>query len=157
MTSQTVNVMASSGSTVAITVPKPTVNTPSKTASSAIESCYSLGTPCAESFSVALTIESHDTVPKNAAISTAGFITSNGSTSAPVLNFKPISPSHKGVWVIRAVVDTASGANPSYLALTITVGCTVSSIANPTSGFNAAYNYNIYEASMPLDMSGLTF
>lgn len=136
MTSQTVNVMLSSASATAITVPLSTVNVPSKTASSAIESCYALGTPCAETFTVVMTLDSHDTVPKNgAALSTTGFVTSNGSTTNPILSFKPLTPAHKGVWVFRADIDTASGPNPSYLALTITVGCIVSSIANPTTGF----------------------
>lgn len=92
------------------------------------------------------------------ALSTAGFITPNaGQTS---LSLQATGPTHVGTWKIMATQDTASGPNPAYLAVTITVGCTIASIASPTApttvgGWNL--DYNIYYSALEIDLSTIAY
>jgi len=59
-----------------------------------------------------------------------------------------------------ATQDTASGANPNYLAVTITVGCTIASIASPTAPSTAGgwnLEYSIYYTALVIDLSTITY
>lgn len=92
------------------------------------------------------------------ALSTAGFITVNGDKTS--LDLLPTGPSHVGTWEIWATQDTASGPNPNYLALTITVDCTITAVADPTAPSVAGgdtLTYQIFYTALEIDLSSITY
>ena len=59
---------------------------------------------------------------------------------------KPENPSDVGVWTIKVTQVTASGPDPVYDAITITITCAIASLANPTAPNLATRTYNVWSA-----------
>ena len=56
--------------------------------------------------------------------------------------------------------DTASGDNPVFEAVQITVGCTITDVASPTApseGTGWDLTYNVYENMLPIDLSTILY
>ena len=148
-TDVTVNIGVGSASTVAI--PTATANAASKTASQDIITCYVSGS-CSETLTNALLLDT------GAALSTAGFITVNGDQTS--IDVYPTAPAHYGTWLIMVTQDTASGANPNFEAVQITVGCTITDVASPTAPSSAGgwtLTYDVYGDALGIDLSTIDY
>lgn len=56
--------------------------------------------------------------------------------------------------------DTASGPNPNYQGIQITVGCTITDVASPTAPATAdgwTLTYNVYDATLAIDLSTILY
>ena len=111
-------VAANSGNTV--TIPEATINVPSKTATPAIRVCAKAPkNGCAETYTSAL-------VEK-----TSGSLPNWMSVSGTTLTVTPTKGDHIGVWTMKLTQTTASGADPVFDAVKVTVTCTLTAVANP--------------------------
>jgi len=52
---------------------------------------------------------------------------------------------------------TASGSDPTYDAITISVPCTITSITQPTAPLVAARTYNVWSPKLTIDMSAASY
>lgn len=148
---QTINVGV--GSSTTITIPTATVNTVSKSASQEISACYLSSGTCAETSTLSLLFDT------GAALSSASdFITVAGdSTSIAVY---PVGPTAVGTWTIMLTQDTASGPNPTFAAVQIIVGCTITDVASPTAPDEAnswTLTYEIYGNALSIDLSTIAY
>ena len=116
---QTVDVDVAEAAAVTISITPATPNEDSKSASQAIAKCYADSESCDETSTFSLLLSDSNTVD------TAGFITVSGDSTE--ITVQPIAPEHIGTWTIVAMQDTMSGGNPEFDAITITVGCTITS------------------------------
>ena len=150
LTDVTVNVGVSSATTVAI--PTATANTASKSASQEIITCYENSSPCSETLTNALLLSTGE------ALSVPGFITVNSDSTS--IDVYPTGPTHVGTYLINVTQDTASGANPVFEAVFITVGCTITDVASPTAPDEANswdLTYNVYETMLNIDLSTILY
>lgn len=149
---QTINVGITVGE--AVSVPVATPNDASRSASQEINRCY-IGSACVETSTYALTLADGSALPLSG---NGGFITLNGDSSA--MTVYPTKPEDIGTWSIWMTQDTASGANPYYEALEITVGCTITDIASPTApdeGSGWTLTYNVYDPDLSIDLSVIDY
>ena len=150
MDSRTVNVGVASA--VTIPIPAGTVNAASKLASQEIKACYLNSASCDHTFTNTLTLEG------NKALSTSGFITANAAQTE--IYAYPVGPTHVGTWKVWVAQNTVSGGDPSYLAVTITVGCTITNVASPTAPSTAGgwtLTYNIFSDALVIDTSTILY
>lgn len=87
-----------------------------------------------------------------------GFITVNADSTS--IDVYPTGPTHVGTWLINLTQDTASGANPVFEAVQITVGCTITNVASPTAPSTAGgwtLTYNVYDNSLAIDLSTIAY
>ena len=147
----TVNVGVSSALTVAI--PTASANAASKTASQEIITCYEdVSSNCSEALTNSLLLSTGE------ALTVPGFITVNSDSTS--IDIYPVGPTHVGTWLINVTQDTASGANPVFEAVYITVGCTIANVASPTAPAEADgwdLTYNVYENSLAIDLSTILY
>jgi len=124
-----------------------TANAASKSASPPIRKCYLNSGTCDESATYTLTANknggSFGALPSFIVQAT----TTNGVTVTPA------GPTDVGVWTIHAVQNTASGADPSYNAITITVTCAITSFTSPTAPNLSTRTYNVWSPKRVIDMS----
>ena len=55
--------------------------------------------------------------------------------------------------------DTVSGANPTFTGIVLTVGCTITAVASPTSPVQPTWSltYNIFDAPLIIDLSTIDY
>ena len=73
--------------------------------------------------------------------------------ASPVLTVTPTDGTHIGTWTLTLTQTTASGADPSFDAVVVTVTCTLTAVANPTNP--ATQTYNIYDPMKTIDLTAL--
>ena len=134
-----------------VTIPPATVNGASKTASQEIKTCYLGQNTCDETSTFSLALST------GATLASTGFITV--SNDSKTLSVKPTGPTHIGTWTIKATQNTASGPNPVYTAVVITVGCTITNIASPAAPTSPTFklSYNIYDTALTIDLSTIQY
>lgn len=130
-----------------ITLNTCSVNTASKSASPPIRKCYLNSGTCAETSTYTLTANKNG----GAFGALPAFIVQTTTTNA--ITVTPSGPSDVGVWIVHAVQVTASGADPSYNAITITITCAITSLTNPTAPNLSTRTYNVWSAQKVIDMS----
>jgi hypothetical protein len=139
------------GSAQTVSVPVATVNTASKSASQEIAACYLNSGSCVETSTYTLLLADGSALP--------AFITPNADNTA--LDIYPtVGSTDIGVWSIMMTQDTASGANPAYEAIQLTVGCTITDVASPTAPATAngwTLTYYIYESDLTIDLSTIAY
>ena len=89
---------------------------------------------------------------------TPDFITVNGDKTS--IDVYPVGPTHRGTWLVSVVQDTDSGANPSFEGVQIVVGCTITNVASPAAPSTVGgwvLTYNVYEATLPIDLASITY
>jgi hypothetical protein len=137
-----------------VNIPVATANTASKSATQEIAKCY-IGGACVETSTYALLLDTGDALPLTG---NSGFITVNGDST--IISVYPTKPADIGTWLIMMTQDTASGANPAYEAVLLTVGCTITDIASPTApdeGNGWTLTYNIWETDLLIDLATILY
>ena len=82
------------------------------------------------------------------------------ATDSTYIDVLPTGPTHIATWTIVLTQDTASGANPVFDAVQITVGCTITNIASPTAPATAdgwTLTYEVYSNALAIDLSTISY
>ena len=64
------------------------------------------------------------------------------SVSGTTLTVLPTTAAHIGTWVLQLTQTVSSGANPVFDAVTVTVDCTLTAVADP--GYSTTITYYIH-------------
>lgn len=147
-TAQTLAVLSPATSTT-VNLNTCSYNVASETASPPIRKCTG-GSVCAKTSTYTLTATKNGT-----AASWPAFMLQTTTTNTIVVT--PAGPTDVGVWVVHVVQNTASGPNPSYDAITITVPCVITALTNPTAPSLADRTYNIWSPKKLIDMSAVAY
>ncbi len=75
------------------------------------------------------------------------------SVSGTTLTVLPTTAAHIGTWVLQLTQTVASGTNPVFDAVTVTVDCTRTAVENP--GYSTTITYYIHQPTMIIDLTAL--
>lgn len=75
------------------------------------------------------------------------------SVSGTTLTVLPALAAHLDTWTLELTQTVASGTNPVFDAVVVTVECTLTSVPDPTPP--ATQTYTIYEPTMTIDLTAL--